>query len=116
MLNSVPLDDKSVFGIARDITEQKEAENELRKNEKSFQLITENAYDFIWTIDMNMNITYASNSVTRLLGYTKEEVLNINTSKLYSKDEFDRILKIVSEELAKGAPHQGVVFNSKKYS
>ena len=113
ILNSVPLDDKSIFGIAHDITEKKDAESQLQKDKEMLRLISENAFDFIWTIDLNFNITYASNSVFRLLGYTVEEILEINASDLYHEEEFSRIKMILNEELAKGAPHDGTVFTTK---
>jgi PAS domain S-box-containing protein len=111
VLNSVPLDSNSVFGIARDITEQKLAENELKSKEEHLRLITENAFDFIWTTNMEMGITYASDSVFRILGYTREEILKLNIGKLYAANEFKRLQAILTEELTKGNPHDGIIFS-----
>jgi len=102
-----------VHSIVQDITEKKKAEDELKKNEILFQLITENAFDFIWVIDMNMNITYASSSVLRLLGYTTDEITKINLSDLYKPEQLLFIQNLVEEELGKGVPHKGVTFNIK---
>ena len=59
---------------------------------------------------MEMNITYASQSVFRILGYTPEEMLTINVSDLYSQENFRKIQNILIEELSKGMPHKRVVF------
>ena len=99
-------------GSNRDITERKKAEIELRKKEEYFRLITEHAFDFIWMLNMDMNITYASNSAQKILGYSKEEILKIHTSKLYTPDDFTKILSLLETELSKGAPHEGIVFQS----
>jgi len=102
-----------VHSIIHDITEKKKAEEELKKNEVIFQLITENAFDFIWVIDMNMNITYASSSVFRILGYSTEEIVNINTSELYASNEIKFLQNLILEEIYKGTQHTGVAFNIK---
>ena len=104
---------KVVLGVAHDITQRKRAEKELRKNAAILKLITENAFDFIWTLDMQMNLTYASNSVERLLGYTPVEIAKINVSELYSPEQFQLVQNILAEELAKGNPHKGVIYNAK---
>ena len=114
--NAVLRDNKGkitgTLSSGEDITECKQADEKLRKNEKVFQLITENAFDFIWTLDLEMNITYASNSVYRLLGYTPEEITKINVSDLYSPDQFKMIQKLYIEELSKGAPSPSITFTA----
>jgi len=59
----------------QDITEQKKSEELLRQSEERYRLITENANDTIWTIDLSGKVTYMSPSVKRLLGYTPEEAM-----------------------------------------
>lgn len=115
-VNSSPIEIEGkmfAHSIVHDITEKKKAEEELKKNEILFQLITENAFDFIWVLDMKMNINYASNSVYRLLGYTLEEITKINTSELYAKEQLEFLQNLIIEEISKGVPHQGITFNIK---
>ncbi|MCF6239309.1 MAG: PAS domain S-box protein, partial [Candidatus Marinimicrobia bacterium] len=99
--------------LTEDINERKQTEQELQNSKRILNLITENAFDFIWTLDMEMNIRYATNSSHRLLGYTPEEILKINTSDLYSESEFQKIQTILIQELAKGDPHSGIKFSAK---
>ena len=93
--------------------QKRQAEEKLKMNEDVLRIITENAFDFIWTLDMELNVTYSSDSVYRLLGYTKEEIMKINVSELYSPEQFQAIQNILVDDLAKGAPHQGIVFTVK---
>lgn len=59
--------------VARDISEQKAADQFLRESEQKFRLLAEYATDFIWTANMNFGLTYISPSGLRMLGYEPNE-------------------------------------------
>lgn len=65
-----------VMSLAVDITARHELETRLTQSEQRFRLLAENAWDVIWTMDMQGHFTYVSPSVERLRGYTVEEVLH----------------------------------------
>jgi rsbT co-antagonist protein RsbR len=50
-------------------------EEELRESEERYRRLTETISDVIWTMDMNMKLTYVSPSETRQTGLTVEETL-----------------------------------------
>ncbi len=65
-----------LHGVTRDINDRKTYENNLRKNEEKYRLLTENMKDVIWTLDTEtMKITYMSPSIEQLRGYTVEEAM-----------------------------------------
>ena len=64
-------------GIARDVTDRKKVEEELKESEKKYRLLADNVDDVIFVLDMNLNYTYASPSVKILLGYEQEELLKL---------------------------------------
>ena len=63
----------ATLAIARDITERKRADEALRESEEKYRFLTEGMNDIVWTNDLEMNVTYVSPSVEKILGFTVEE-------------------------------------------
>lgn len=70
-------DDGSVVleGSARDVTQLREAELELQQSEKRHRLLSENAWEVIWTMGMDTTITYVSPAVQQQRGMTPAEAM-----------------------------------------
>jgi len=74
---AVRLEDKKyLLSISRDVSERRRTERELEEREKRYRILAENVTDVILATDLNLRPTYASPSVTRLLGYTVAESMN----------------------------------------
>lgn len=60
----------------------------LSKSEERYRLLAENVDDVIWTADLDMRLTYVSQSVTRLLGYVPDEFILTSPRRALSPDSF----------------------------
>ncbi len=64
-----------------------------KDRDRIYQLITENAGDVIWIMDVEKGkFTYVSPSVLKLRGYTPEEVLNQPVSEVLTPESYQFIL------------------------
>ena len=63
------------FGIAQDVTAQKESENAVVNSEQKFRLLAENSEDIISVHAADGTIWYLSPSVNKVLGYDVDEII-----------------------------------------
>ncbi|AFM27417.1 PAS domain S-box protein [Desulfomonile tiedjei] len=61
--------------ISRNITDRRLAEDELKKSQRRYKDLFENANDVIYTHDLKGNYLSVNDAITRILGYEREEFL-----------------------------------------
>ncbi len=82
--------------IGEDITERKNAAEALKRNERYFRTLIENASDLITIINVAGTIVYESPSVERLLGYKPEELVGKNIAEFIRSDYLEHFLELCS--------------------
>lgn len=85
--------DNNIIGticVSRDITELKEAEEQLIESEERYRDLFENASDLIQSLDMNGNILFVNKAWKETLGYSEEEIINKNIFDFIHNDCKDK--------------------------
>ena len=91
--------------VARDITEQKIAQEDLRIKEERYRLLADNALDVVWTMNLDGSITYVSPAVEQLRGITPEEAMNQTIDQILTPDSQAKSIGYIQklyEDLAAG--------------
>ncbi len=73
---------ESIILLCSSVTKQVEIEKTLRRSEEHFRNIVTNSHEYICTLDLNGNITYANPFFINTFRYSKEELLNMNLKDL----------------------------------
>jgi PAS domain S-box-containing protein/putative nucleotidyltransferase with HDIG domain len=100
----IPLRDEhgtmsAVFGVSRDVTERKEAEEALRKSEQQLRFITDHVMDVVWSTDLAGNFTFVTPSAERNIGYSVEEMLSLNFSQIITPESHKMAMDLISTHL-----------------
>ena len=89
-----------IFGIARNVTDRKKANEALTKSEERYRGIVENAYDSIIIVDMEGKALSVNPAAEKMFGYPPGELLGKNL-KEYLSDESKKIAAINTEKKLK---------------
>jgi PAS domain S-box-containing protein len=93
------LGEPSLLSIARDISDQRAAEQKLKESEEKFREIAENTSDVIWVMDDKLQYTYVSPSILKQRGWTPEEFLQLPMEEIYTPESLQIVRKTFQDGL-----------------
>lgn len=82
----------SFVSTQHDITEQKLAEEKLRKSEEQYRLLVETMNDGLAVVDENMLITFVNDKLCQMIGYAQHELIGQPVDS-FLDEHSQRILK-----------------------
>jgi PAS domain S-box-containing protein len=95
------------LAIIMDVTERKKMEEKLRESEEKFRGMAERSFDAIAIVNLEGNITYASPSVGKVLGYPQNEVVGKSFLEYFSPDTLSNASQLFTD-LMQGKSLEGL--------
>ncbi|MEM3598417.1 MAG: PAS domain S-box protein, partial [Candidatus Hadarchaeum sp.] len=83
---------KAIIVVGKDITELKQALENLKKSEEEYRSLAENVADILLRIDLNGNCTYVSKSAFEETGYTIEDAKKLNIKDILTPESYETAL------------------------
>ena len=110
-LNSSPFRDVDgevkVIELVRDITERKQAEKALRESEEKYRTIIENIEDGYFEVDVAGNFTFFNDSLCRILGYSRDEMMGMNDRQYTDQENAKKLYHAFNKVYRTGEPTKG---------
>ena len=96
-------------GFINNISKHKIAEDALKQSKEKYRFLVTNAYDTIWTINLEFNLTYVNDAVFQLLGYEPQELIGLNIDKYTTAESIEKMQYLIVRELSNR--HHGEINN-----
>ena len=86
---------------------RKRAEEALRQSEEKYRTILESIEEGYYEVDLAGNFTFFNDSMCRLLGYSKEELMGMNNRQYTDQGNGKRLYKAFNQVYRTGEPGRG---------
>ncbi|HET7896773.1 MAG TPA: PAS domain S-box protein, partial [Flavisolibacter sp.] len=88
-----------IMALGHDITDKQRAEDQLVKSEQFYRTLIADSLDLILLLNANGEITFTSHSITRILGYSEDEILNTNAFQYIHPEDLGWALQSFEREV-----------------
>ncbi|HWZ17974.1 MAG TPA: PAS domain S-box protein, partial [Ktedonobacteraceae bacterium] len=114
-----------ILSVMRDITEQVQAQEQLREKEEQYHAIFEATYDALFIMDLDGFLVEVNPAFCRMFGYPYEEIIGLHASNLtapVSLPNLTEALKVLKAgkgtqtEMGQGLRKNGTTFYSESQS
>jgi PAS domain S-box-containing protein len=92
--------------VSRDITERKKAEEALRESEEKYRTILETIEEGYYEVDLTGNFTFVNDSLCRMMGYTKDELMGMNNRQYMNEETAEKVYQVFKRLYATGEPYE----------
>lgn len=90
-------------------TERKRAEEALRESEEKYRTILESIEDGYFEVDIRGNFTFFNDSMCKISGYTKDELMGMNNRQYMNQENAKKVYQTVNKVYTTGKPDKGLV-------
>ena len=103
-IGKADIEHRRVYGFFQDITERKQLEESLKKNEARLRNIFEQANDGIYIVSADNQYVDVNEKGLELLGYTRDELLRLNVTDVLHPHDV-AWLTVMPPRMMSGDPH-----------
>lgn len=82
---------REIVGFGFDVTQRRKAQEELKKSEQLFRSVVENAPAGIFMVDGNFKVVYANEQLSRMSGYSVDELVGMDFREVLDEKSRDRV-------------------------
>jgi PAS domain S-box-containing protein len=93
-----------ILAIYNDLTERKSVEEALRQSEEKYRTILENIEDGYYEVDLAGNLTFFNDSVCRIFGYSREELMGMNNRQYSDPESAKKVYQTFNRVYRTGEP------------
>ncbi|MGD8228223.1 MAG: PAS domain S-box protein, partial [Desulfobacteraceae bacterium] len=101
---AVTLKDKRQLLTYQDVTDQRKAQDALKRSEEKYHNILENIEDGYYEVDLEGNFTFFNDALCRILGYSRDEMQGMNNRQYTNKETAKEVYKAFSHVYSSGQP------------
>ena len=94
----------------RDITERKKAEEQLHLSEQRYRTILEDIQEGYFEVDLNGNFTFFNDTLLRVIGYSREELMGMNNRQYTEEEELKKVYQAYHKIYLTGEPNKDLVW------
>ena len=101
------IDSHLLIRAIRHAMERKRAEEALRESEEKYRTILENIEDGYFEVDIAGNFTFFNDSLCRLLGYSRDEMMGMNNRQYTDEENAPKLYRAFNQVYRTGEPTKG---------
>ncbi len=101
------IDSNILIRAIRHAIDRKRAEAALRKSEEKYRTILENIEEGYFEVDIAGNFTFFNDSLCRLLGYPRDEMMGMNNRQYTDEENAQKLYQTFNKVYRTGEPAKG---------
>lgn len=90
-----------------DVTDSKRAEESLRESEEKYRTIPESIEDGYFEVDIRGNFTFFNDSLCKILGYPKDELMGMNNRQYVDQENAKKVYQTFNKVYTTGKSDKG---------
>jgi PAS domain S-box-containing protein len=102
-----PYDMEQLVATIRRAIEKREAEEALRQSEERYRTILDDIEDGYFEVDIAGNFTFFNDSLCRIIGYSRDEMMGMNNRHYMDKENAKKVFQAFSRVYTTGKPTKG---------